>query len=75
MEIPDNYQEWSQLVVRYLSQRNVLPYVRDLEYNFDHIDIIWHSFYLFMDADILDTMSEIMSSDPYVTWMYLWEKY
>ena len=28
-----------------------------------------------MDVDILDTMSEIKSSNPYVTWMYLWEKY
>ena len=66
---PDNYQEWSQIVIPYLSQHNALPYARDPEYNIEQIDIIWHTLFLFMDANILDTMSKIKSSDPYVNCM------
>ena len=71
----DNYQEWSQLVIKYLNQHNVLPYARDLEYNGDQIEIIYRTLFLFMDDDTLDTMSNIKSSDPYVFWMHLWVTY
>ena len=32
---PENYEEWSQLVITYLSQHNALPYARELTYNTD----------------------------------------
>ena len=71
----DNYQECSQLVIKYLSQHKALPYARDLEYNSDQIEIICRTLFLFMDNDTLDTMSNIKSSDPYVFWMHLWVTY
>ena len=72
---PHNYQEWSQLAIRYLSQHNTLPYVPNLEYNVSQIDIVWRTLFLFMEYKILKKTFKIKSSDPYVFWMHLWATY
>ena len=72
---PHNYQEWSQLSIRYLSQQILLPYAPDLEYNVDTINILLHTLFLHMDTDVMDSTDDIKSSDPYVYWMFLWETY
>ena len=72
---PDNYHEWSQLAIRYLSQHTLLPYAPDLEYNVDQIDIIVSTLFRHMELDILDSLLELQATDPYVYWMFLWETY
>ena len=72
---PYNYQEQGQLVARYLSQHNVLPYAPDLDYHPDQTAIIWCTLFLHMDNDVLDSTNDINSSDLYVYWMFLWEHY
>ena len=63
---PYNYQQWSQLAIRYLSQHNVLPYAPNLEFDFDQRDIIWCTLYSHMEYKVLKKLFKIKSSDPYV---------
>lgn len=35
-----SYEQWSKLVLTYLSEHNALPYVKGLSYNDDTIKII-----------------------------------
>ena len=43
----DNYQEWRQLAIKYLSQHNALPYARGLKYDIDTFpSLVVLSFYM-----------------------------
>ena len=71
----DNYQEWSQITIKFLSQHNALPYVRGLKYNFDTFSIISSTLFLYVDMEVLDPLIDLKSTDPYVHWIHLWEMY
>lgn len=72
---PDNYQEWSQLVIPYLNQHNVLPYARGLLYDEDTCSIICCALFLFMDMEVMDSLDDLKSKDLYDIWIHLWEMY
>lgn len=72
---PENYQEWSQWVIPYLSQHNALPYARGLLYNEDIGSIIFHTLFLFMDMEVMDSLDDMKSSNLYDYWIHLWELY
>ena len=70
-----NYKQWSQLVLTYLSQHNALPYVKGLSYNGDTSSIICHALFLYMDIEVMDSLDVMTSNDLYDIWIYLWELY
>ena len=39
------------------------------------ISLIWHTISLFMDENVMDSIEDIKSSNPYVYWIHLWELY
>ena len=51
---PETYQQWSQLVLTYLSQHNALPYAKGLSYNGDTGSIICCALFLHMDMEVMD---------------------
>ena len=72
---PDNYQEWSQIAIKFLSQHNALPYARGLEYDLETSTRIGVVLFLHTDYDILDEMTDLKMFDHYDNWMYLWETF
>ena len=71
----DNYQEWSQLAIKYLSQHNELPYARGLTYDINTFSFISSTLFLHVDMEVLDSHIDLKSTDPFVHWIHLWEIY
>ena len=70
---PDNYQEWSQIAIKFISQHNALPYARGLDYDLETSTCIGVVLFLHTNYDILDEMTDLQMFDHYDNWMYLWE--
>ena len=70
-----NYKQWSQLVLTYLSQRNGLPYAKGLSYDDDTGFVICHALFLHMDMEVMDSLDELKSTNLHDIWIYLWEIY
>ena len=71
----DNYQEWSQLAIKYLSQHNALPYARGLTYDIETFSFISSFLFLYMDTEVLDSLIDLKETNPYFHWMHTWETY
>lgn len=72
---PDNYHKWSQIIIKFLSQHNVLPYVRVLEYNLETSSLIDTILFLYMDYEVLDSLIDLKAFYHYDNYIYLWEMY
>ena len=70
-----NYKQWSELVLTYLSEHNAFPYVKGFSYNGDTISIICHALFLHMDMEVMDSLDDMKSTNFYDFWIYLWEMY
>ena len=62
---PENYQEWSQIAIKFLSQHNALPYARGLQYNPETSHLIGTILFLYMDYEVLDSMTNLKKSKHY----------
>ena len=71
----ENYQEWSQIAIKFLNQHNAPPYVRGLDYDIETSSLISTILFLYMDYEVVDSLIDLKKSDHYDNWIYLWEVY
>ena len=71
----DDYQEWSQIVIQYLSQHSALPYARALLYDNDTCSILCQALFLHMVDSVMDSLDDLKSNFLYDIWIHLWEMY
>ena len=63
------------MVLTYLSEHNAYPYAKGLSYNGDIGSIICCELFLHMDMEVMDSPDDMMSTNLYDIWIYLWEMY
>ena len=62
---PENYQEWSQIAIKFFSQHNALLYARGLDYDLETSSLIGIVLFLYTDYEVLDSLIDRNKFDDY----------